>query len=129
MFSSLDPSPFGSRDLNEDAEEFIVDWAKELPLGAPIAILIHLPSSEAIRSGEIGLGASVLRYFQTARKSMTVILRSISSMDGATSPSVSRFLRFVLSLASLRQQSSRTLLAVSSEKASSSWGGWLTGSL
>ena len=64
LFSSLDPSPFGSRDLNEDAEEFIVDWAKELPLGAPIAILIHLPPSEAIRSREIGLGASVLHYFQ-----------------------------------------------------------------
>ncbi len=65
LFSSLDPSPFGSRDLNDDAEEFIIDWAKELPLNAPIAIVIHLPPSEAVRAGEIGLGASVLHYFQT----------------------------------------------------------------
>lgn len=27
LFNSLAPSPSGSRDLNDDAEEFIVDWA------------------------------------------------------------------------------------------------------
>lgn len=65
LFSSLDPSPFGSRDLNDDAEEFIVGWARELPHRAPIAILLHLPSVEAVRADEIGLDESVLHYFET----------------------------------------------------------------
>ena len=31
MFNSLDPSPFHERDLDGDAEEFIVGWAREHP--------------------------------------------------------------------------------------------------
>jgi hypothetical protein len=30
LFNSLDPSPFKERDLDRDAEEFIVGWAREL---------------------------------------------------------------------------------------------------
>lgn len=30
-FHSLDPFPFRERDLDRDAEEFIVGWARELP--------------------------------------------------------------------------------------------------
>jgi len=31
LFNSMDPSPFLERDLDGDAEEFIVSWARELP--------------------------------------------------------------------------------------------------
>ena len=31
IFNSMDPSPFHEKDLDGDAEEFIVGWAKELP--------------------------------------------------------------------------------------------------
>jgi hypothetical protein len=31
LFNSMDPSPFQERDLDDDAEEFIVSWAQEFP--------------------------------------------------------------------------------------------------
>jgi len=43
-FNSLDPSPFKEKDLDEDAEEFIVEWARELrsPKDATLRLIIHL---------------------------------------------------------------------------------------
>ena len=32
LFNSMDPSPFNAKDLDHDAEEFIVSWAQEYPL-------------------------------------------------------------------------------------------------
>jgi hypothetical protein len=31
LFHSLDPFPFREKDLDKEAEEFIVSWARELP--------------------------------------------------------------------------------------------------
>ena len=52
LFNSIDPSPFRERDLDPRAEAFIVDWARELPHDAPLALLVHLeracgPADEA----------------------------------------------------------------------------------
>lgn len=44
LFNLLDPSPFHERDLNRDAEEFIVSWAQEYPLSQPLRLTIHLDS-------------------------------------------------------------------------------------
>ena len=42
LFNSMDPSPFIEKDLDDDAEEFIVSWAQEFPHNAPIKLRIHL---------------------------------------------------------------------------------------
>jgi len=42
LFNSMDPSPFLERDLDHDAEEFIVSWARELPKGHGFELVIHL---------------------------------------------------------------------------------------
>jgi hypothetical protein len=42
LFNSMDPSPFIERDLDDDAEEFIVGWAQELPPAAPIRLHVNL---------------------------------------------------------------------------------------
>lgn len=42
LFNSLDPSPFIDRDLDADAEEFIVSWARELPPNSELELTIHL---------------------------------------------------------------------------------------
>ena len=31
LFNAIDPSPFRERDLDPNAEQFIVDWARDLP--------------------------------------------------------------------------------------------------
>ncbi|THK36207.1 hypothetical protein EHS39_20245 [Ensifer sp. MPMI2T] len=47
LFNSLDPTPFRKRDLDDDAERFIVEWAQEAPSNAPIEIIVHLLTAEA----------------------------------------------------------------------------------
>ena len=42
LFNSMDPSPFIDRDLDADAEEFIVSWAREMPHKSELELLIHL---------------------------------------------------------------------------------------
>jgi hypothetical protein len=42
LFNSMDPSPFIEKDLDDDAEEFIVSWAQEFSPDAPIKLRIHL---------------------------------------------------------------------------------------
>ena len=41
LFNSMDPSPFIEKDLDDDAEEFIVSWAQEFSPNAPIKLRIH----------------------------------------------------------------------------------------
>jgi hypothetical protein len=43
LFNSLDPSPFHDRDLDHDAEEYIVGWAEEFALPRPLKLFIYLP--------------------------------------------------------------------------------------
>lgn len=42
LFNSMDPSPFVEKDLDDDAEEFIVSWAKEFPPEAPSCLRVYL---------------------------------------------------------------------------------------
>ncbi len=42
LFNSMDPSPFLDRDLDADAEEFIVSWAREHPKDHELELTIHL---------------------------------------------------------------------------------------
>ena len=47
LFHSLDPFPFRERDLDKEAEEFIVGWARELAADLTIRIIVHFPETEA----------------------------------------------------------------------------------
>jgi len=42
LFNSMDPSPFIKKDLDDDAEEFIVSWAQEFPANARLRLSIYL---------------------------------------------------------------------------------------
>jgi hypothetical protein len=46
LFHSLDPLPFREKNLDKDAEEFIVSWARELPADQPFKIVVHLPEEQ-----------------------------------------------------------------------------------
>ncbi|MBB5575914.1 MULTISPECIES: hypothetical protein [Rhizobium] len=47
LFNSLDPTPFRERDLDREAERFIVEWAQEAPSNAMLEIVIQLTGEEA----------------------------------------------------------------------------------
>ena len=42
LFNSMDPAPFHEKDLDQDAEEFIVSWAHEYHRHEPVALVVHL---------------------------------------------------------------------------------------
>jgi hypothetical protein len=42
LFNLMDPSPFIEKDLDDDAEEFIVGWAQEFPPDAPVGLHVEL---------------------------------------------------------------------------------------
>jgi hypothetical protein len=63
LFHTLDPMPFRERDLDREAEDFIVSWARELPRTQAIRVLIHLPASEAASEEARQLEQTLHRYF------------------------------------------------------------------
>jgi len=63
LFNSLDPSPFHDRDLDHDAEEYIVGWAEEIALPRPLRLIIHLPQNEAAKSDQPGIERAIHNYF------------------------------------------------------------------
>ena len=42
LFHTLDPFPFREKDLDQDVENYIVSWARELTGNEPIRIVIYL---------------------------------------------------------------------------------------
>lgn len=63
LFNAIDPSPFHERDLDPRAEEFILEWAGDLPADAPWALVVHLGRAPG-RSDEAALlREAVHRYF------------------------------------------------------------------
>ncbi|UVC17917.1 hypothetical protein [Mesorhizobium onobrychidis] len=66
LFNSLDPTPFRERDLDREAESFIVEWAQEAPQSAPILIAVELPKSEQDQEAAQML-ADAVRYNFTDR--------------------------------------------------------------
>lgn len=63
LFHTLDPFPFRERDLDREAEEYVVGWARELPARKPIRIRIHHPDTAAQRSVALELAEAFGRYF------------------------------------------------------------------
>ena len=64
LFNSLDPSPFHERDLDPDAEEYIVDSVDEFPLPRPVKLVIHLPADQLLPTGhEPDLARALHNYF------------------------------------------------------------------
>jgi hypothetical protein len=63
LFNSLDPSPFTERDLDDDAETYLVGWAREVDAQGPFRIVVHLPAAEADKARQRDLGSAIGHYF------------------------------------------------------------------
>jgi len=63
LFNSLDPSPFHDRDLDADAEEYIVGWASELSSRHELELTIHLSTPPPPERAAI-VEEAVHRYFR-----------------------------------------------------------------
>jgi hypothetical protein len=63
LFNSLDPSPFHEKDLDADAEEYIVGAVDDLPIPAPLKLVFLLPSEEIDSPGAGALSEAIHHYF------------------------------------------------------------------
>ena len=63
IFNSIDPSPFHERDLDPEAEEFIVSWAREHNLKKPFKLVVHLGQAPDRTETEHILKEAIHNYF------------------------------------------------------------------
>lgn len=63
LFDSLDPAPFHEKDLDRDAEEYIVSWAREYPPAMPLLFRLHLPEDQRHLDPERVVANAIAHYF------------------------------------------------------------------
>jgi len=63
LFNTIDPSPFREKDLDHDAEEFIVSWTREFPLREKVVLVIYLSELPVGKDFEPMIQQSVQHYF------------------------------------------------------------------
>jgi hypothetical protein len=68
LFNSMDPSPFHEKDLDHDAEEFIVSWAQEYHLRDPLALRIHVNQTPTEADAAHLVEKAVHNYFSYRAK-------------------------------------------------------------
>src|SRR6516162_8007431 len=63
LFNSMDPSPFPDRDLDDDAEEFIVSWAQEFPQNDSLSLVIQVNQLPASANAQEAVQTAIHNYF------------------------------------------------------------------
>lgn len=84
LFNTMDPSPFVEKDLDADAEEFIVSWARECPASDPLLLTVHVSEESTPRQSDELVGQAVRNYFSYRAKMAERDLRQLLS-DGRAS--------------------------------------------
>jgi hypothetical protein len=79
LFNAIDPSPFRERDLDPNAEEFIVEWGRELPRDAPLALVVHLDRPAGLPEEPAILRDAVREFFgvraEATRRRLRLLFR------------------------------------------------------
>ena len=85
LFNDIDPSPFGERDLDPRAVEFIVAWAEDLPRDAKLGLVVHVEKPPDSPETISVLQEAVRRFFaqralETRRRLRTLFRRGRISL-------------------------------------------------
>ncbi len=83
LFNTMDPAPFPEKDLDGDAEEFILSWVREFPLNEPVSLLVHLAELPAENAQSV-VEQGVHHYFAYRARLNRMELRRLFS-DGRQS--------------------------------------------
>ena len=68
LFNTLDPSPFLEKDMDPEAEEYIVDAMLDIGPGKPVKLLIYLPDPDDEEENADTLAAAIRHYFAYRHK-------------------------------------------------------------
>lgn len=77
LFNTLDPFPFRQRDLSADAEQYIVEWAEELPKDRAIEIVIDIAADGEAGGAAPDLAAAIGNWFDGRARSETKAMRQL----------------------------------------------------
>lgn len=84
LYNSMDPAPFHERDLDPDAEQFILDWAQELPGDTQIKVAIYIDIAPRDADYLQIVTNAIRTHFQRLSESSRLQLRRLLK-DGRTS--------------------------------------------
>jgi len=80
LFNAIDPSPFRERDLDPNAEEFIVGWAREAPRDADLELAVYVDRLADAAADTETLRTAVREFFayrsRTARQHLSLRFRN-----------------------------------------------------
>jgi hypothetical protein len=76
VFNSLDPSPFLDRDLDDNAENYIINSVDEFPLNTSLKLVFYLPSNEQ-NTARLLLPSALHNYFDYRQQGEQRKLRTI----------------------------------------------------
>jgi hypothetical protein len=77
LFNAIDPSPFRDKDLDPRAEEFIVGWAKDMPRGAPLALVVDLDRTAGLPDEAAVLRDAIHEFFRQRARAYRQRLREL----------------------------------------------------
>jgi hypothetical protein len=63
LFNSLDPAPFIDKDLDADAEDYIVDTVQDFPPDTPLKLVIYLPADRLEGDAAAQVPEAIHNYF------------------------------------------------------------------
>ncbi|MBU1193154.1 MAG: hypothetical protein KKA36_06235 [Gammaproteobacteria bacterium] len=63
IFNSFDPAPFRDKDLEANAENYIVDSVQELHLNTPVKMILHLPRQACTDKAINSVPVAIHNYF------------------------------------------------------------------
>lgn len=123
LFNTLDPAPFHQRDLDADAEDFLVGWAMELPRQQALALVLEL---ETPLHGDAGwVGPAIRNYFSGRAEAARLRLRRLLRKGRASLLIGGAFLMACLVLAHLLSSDGAESLWRGALRESLSIGGWV----
>jgi hypothetical protein len=77
LFNEMDPAPFRERDIDPNAETYIVEWAEETRADRPLGLVVHLARERATPESARMLRDSVDEYFRRRAVATRASLRRL----------------------------------------------------
>jgi len=77
LYNAMDPAPFRERDLDPNAEDYIMDWGRERSPGQPLGLVVRLSSETPTVESIDTLTDAVHAHFRQRAKSTRRRLRHL----------------------------------------------------
>jgi hypothetical protein len=63
LFNTFDPSPFIEKDLDDDAETYIIDAVREVRAHGSKKLIVYLPHDQVVTEDALSIPAAIQAYF------------------------------------------------------------------